>query len=222
MQGRIEDEAFAQQRAVERGDEVIVGVNRYPEGGLATPSCTSSTRRASSARWSGCAAVRAGRDAGRCERALDAVRRGGGDETPQPARADARGARRALHRRRGVRRAQAGVGHATTRRCPTGAERAPASPRGALALRPALGLQLLELGQQLAVGGEALGGDARRALDGAAVLALAVEAALPSQSRPPPRSRGRRSAARRPRRPAMPKLRMPAVSISAPPPGRSM
>ena len=31
MKGRIEDEAFAYQRAVESGERVIVGVNRYPD-----------------------------------------------------------------------------------------------------------------------------------------------------------------------------------------------
>jgi methylmalonyl-CoA mutase, N-terminal domain len=31
VKGRIEDEAFAQQRAIERGETVIVGVNRYPD-----------------------------------------------------------------------------------------------------------------------------------------------------------------------------------------------
>ena len=31
VKGRIEDEAFAQQRAIERGESVIVGVNRYPD-----------------------------------------------------------------------------------------------------------------------------------------------------------------------------------------------
>jgi methylmalonyl-CoA mutase N-terminal domain/subunit len=31
VKGRIEDQAFAQQRAIERGESVIVGVNRYPD-----------------------------------------------------------------------------------------------------------------------------------------------------------------------------------------------
>ena len=31
VKGRIEDEAFAQQRAIERGESVIVGVNRYAD-----------------------------------------------------------------------------------------------------------------------------------------------------------------------------------------------
>ena len=114
-------------------------------------------------------------------------------------------------------------GAPTTRRSRTADETPPTTnATRETVLGTPLGLELLELGQQLAVGREALGADARSALHGAAVLALPVQAALPSQCSAAAAISGKACWSSSAETPAMPKLRIPAVSISAPPPGRSM
>src|SRR6185503_2951458 len=73
VKGRIEDEAFAQQRAVEQGELVIVGVNRYPDPPDSDIELLAVTQASEQAQIERLAAVRAGRDASACERALVAV-----------------------------------------------------------------------------------------------------------------------------------------------------
>ena len=74
VKGRIEDEAFAQQRAIEQGTTVIVGVNRYPDppdSDIELLAVTQASEQAQIERLAGRA--RGTRDAAACERALAAV-----------------------------------------------------------------------------------------------------------------------------------------------------
>ena len=73
VKGRIEDEAFAQQRAIEQGKSVIVGVNRYPDPPDSDIELQVVTQASEQAQIERLEAVRAGRDAAACERALAAV-----------------------------------------------------------------------------------------------------------------------------------------------------
>jgi methylmalonyl-CoA mutase N-terminal domain/subunit len=73
VKGRIEDQAFAQQRAVERGESVIVGVNRYPDPPDSDIELQVVTHESEQRQIDRLHAVRAGRDEARCARALEAV-----------------------------------------------------------------------------------------------------------------------------------------------------
>jgi methylmalonyl-CoA mutase N-terminal domain/subunit len=73
MKGRIEDEAFKHQRAVESGEAVIVGVNRYPDPQDADVELQVVTQASEQAQIARLEAVRAARDPAACERALAAV-----------------------------------------------------------------------------------------------------------------------------------------------------
>ena len=64
VKGRIEDEAFAQQRAVESGESVIVGVNRYPDPPDSDVELQVVTQASEQAQIARLEAVRARRDAG--------------------------------------------------------------------------------------------------------------------------------------------------------------
>jgi methylmalonyl-CoA mutase N-terminal domain/subunit len=75
IQRRIQDSAYAAQQAVERGEAVVVGVNRYVTNDAAAPSIelqridpASEARQAEAVRR-----VRATRDARACQAALDNV-----------------------------------------------------------------------------------------------------------------------------------------------------
>ncbi len=171
VKGRIEDEAFAYQRAVElRRDR---DRRREP---LSRPgrlrrrvAGRDPSQRAGADRAAGEGARGAQR--GGLRRCAGGGRRGGARFVAAAARAAAGGARRALHGRRGLRRPARGVGELRL-----------AGLRRALirsVLGTALGLELLELGQQLAVGGQPLGRDAGRRRYRAAVLALVMQTAFP-------------------------------------------
>jgi methylmalonyl-CoA mutase N-terminal domain/subunit len=82
MQGQIEDEAYAFQERVERGEQILVGVNRHVDGppdGVAIElhrlDPASEGRQVEAVQ-----AVRAGRDAAAVERALGEVRAAAEDE----------------------------------------------------------------------------------------------------------------------------------------------
>ena len=111
VQGEIDDAAFRYQQEVESGERVIVGVNRYEEAEAERDRAAPDRSRGRAA------AARAHRPrAGRAERGEAAAarsprcatrRRG----TREPAPADARGAARALHDRRDLRRPARRVRH---------------------------------------------------------------------------------------------------------------
>ena len=110
MQDEIEQSAFEWQQQVERGERVIVGVNRYiedePRAGRAAPARPGV--RAAAARADGARTGRAERRGG------DARARGGARAAPargEPPAADAGGAARPLHGRRDLRDAPRRVGH---------------------------------------------------------------------------------------------------------------
>ena len=73
MKGRIEDEAFAQQRAIERGENVIVGVNRYPDPPDSDIELQVVTHESEQRQIDRLQAVRAGRDEAACSAALAAI-----------------------------------------------------------------------------------------------------------------------------------------------------
>jgi methylmalonyl-CoA mutase N-terminal domain/subunit len=79
VKGRIEDEAFAQQRAIEQGTTVIVGVNRYPDPADSDIELLAVTQASEQAQIERLQAVREGRDSDACERALAAVAAAAGD-----------------------------------------------------------------------------------------------------------------------------------------------
>ena len=73
VKGRIEDEAFAYQRAVERGERIIVGVNRYPDPPDADVELQVVTQASENAQIDRLRAVREARDEDVCAGALAAV-----------------------------------------------------------------------------------------------------------------------------------------------------
>ncbi len=76
MRREIEEEAYRKQRGIEEGSHVVVGVNRFAEGGEARydamPSVTADTEGEQLARL---AKIRSERDAARVTRALAEVKR---------------------------------------------------------------------------------------------------------------------------------------------------
>jgi methylmalonyl-CoA mutase N-terminal domain/subunit len=76
MQDRIADSAYRAQQAIERGDQVVVGVNRFADGAstatIPIQRIDPSIEREQVERTR---AFRARRDAGRVEAALEEVRR---------------------------------------------------------------------------------------------------------------------------------------------------
>jgi methylmalonyl-CoA mutase N-terminal domain/subunit len=75
MQGRIADSAYAAQQAIERGEQVVVGVNRFAEDEAGTPIPLQHVdERAEREQVEGLAALRASRDSGSVARTLAAVR----------------------------------------------------------------------------------------------------------------------------------------------------
>ena len=174
-----------------------------------TSSCSRSRRPASRRRSSACEAVRARARRGRV-RARAGRGRGGGARRRR-CRCSSRCARalaarctvgevcRALARRVGeLRRAGLGRALSALRTAASALVLLHGRPR---ALRVALGLHLLELGQQLAVGGEALGRDARARPRRRSRPRPRGAGSPPIRSpRPRRRSRGTPAAARPPRR----------------------
>jgi methylmalonyl-CoA mutase, N-terminal domain len=74
IQHEIAEAAYATQRAVERGDEVVVGVNRFQDGApVEAPGAPDYTALATK-QIEQLSAARAARDAARCARALKALR----------------------------------------------------------------------------------------------------------------------------------------------------
>jgi methylmalonyl-CoA mutase N-terminal domain/subunit len=74
IQHEIARAAYAAQRAVEAGDEVVVGVNRYQDGAVVDAARTPDYSALAAKQVERLAAARASRDAGRSERALAALR----------------------------------------------------------------------------------------------------------------------------------------------------
>ena len=73
VKGRIEDQAFAQQRAIERGESVIVGVNRYPDPPGSDIELQVVTHESEQRQIERLEAVRSAREEARCTTALAAV-----------------------------------------------------------------------------------------------------------------------------------------------------
>ena len=73
IQRQIQDAAYATQQAIDRGEQVIVGVNRHTSGERAPISLLQIPAEVEERQKAAVAAVRAGRDAAACGRALDAV-----------------------------------------------------------------------------------------------------------------------------------------------------
>ena len=108
VQEEIERAAFDFQQQVEAGERVIVGVNAYEEASGERIELLQIDPAAERRQLERTAQVRAERNAeggGRIEAVREAAARG-----REPASADARGAARALHRRRDLRGAARGVG----------------------------------------------------------------------------------------------------------------
>ena len=75
IQRQVQDSAYKAQLAVDSGEAVVVGVNRYVDRRCRRPSkCSRSTRSSRCNRCNACRQVRAARDQGRWRAALDAVR----------------------------------------------------------------------------------------------------------------------------------------------------
>jgi methylmalonyl-CoA mutase N-terminal domain/subunit len=73
VKGRIEDQAFAQQRAIERGESVIVGVNRYPDPPDSDIELQVVTPESEQRQIDRLHAVRSSRDEAACTSALAAL-----------------------------------------------------------------------------------------------------------------------------------------------------
>ena len=94
VQREIEDAAFRYQQAVERGEAVVVGVNRYEEDEAEPIELHHLDPEAERGQLARTASVRAERDADEATRALAEVRRvAGGDENLLPAMREALRAR---------------------------------------------------------------------------------------------------------------------------------
>ena len=75
IQRQVQDSAYKAQLAVDAGEAVVVGVNQYATERMRRASrCSRSIRTSRRSRCSGCRQVRASRDQGRWQAALDAVR----------------------------------------------------------------------------------------------------------------------------------------------------
>jgi methylmalonyl-CoA mutase N-terminal domain/subunit len=75
MQARIADSAYAAQQSIERGEQVVVGVNRFTEGEAGTPIALQHVdERAEREQVERLAALRTSRDSGAVTRTLAAVR----------------------------------------------------------------------------------------------------------------------------------------------------
>lgn len=73
IQRQIHDAAYAAQQAIDEGRQVVVGVNRYVTDASGPPDVLRIDPALEAAQRTRVAAVRAGRDAGRCRAALEAV-----------------------------------------------------------------------------------------------------------------------------------------------------
>ena len=72
----IEEAAAARQARIDRGEDVIVGVNKYPAPHSPIDTLEVDNHAVREGQIARLAAVRAGRDEGRCQTALDALTRG--------------------------------------------------------------------------------------------------------------------------------------------------
>ena len=77
VKGRIEDQAFAQQRAIERGESVIVGVNRYPDPPDSDIELQVVTHESEQRQIDRLESARSSRDEAACASALAALGGGG-------------------------------------------------------------------------------------------------------------------------------------------------
>jgi methylmalonyl-CoA mutase N-terminal domain/subunit len=75
QQHEIAEAAYATQRAIEKGEQVIVGVNRYGAGAETPPEILEIDPRGETEQVERLRAVRAGRNAERANESLDALRR---------------------------------------------------------------------------------------------------------------------------------------------------
>jgi methylmalonyl-CoA mutase, N-terminal domain len=73
VQREIADAAYEAQKRIESGDQVVVGVNRFQEGGEAKIPLHRIDEKAVAGQREGLTKVRAGRDAGKVSATLDAV-----------------------------------------------------------------------------------------------------------------------------------------------------
>ena len=179
VKGRIEDEAFRQQRAIERGEIVIVGVNRYPDPQDSDIELQVVTPESEQAQIERLLAVRGSRDAAACDDALRAVVAAARDASApllEPLRA-ALAARCTVGEVCGALRGE------------WGSYDSQVSGRALVG-----GVRVLQLIQQLAVGGEALRADTGRRRRARSPPRPRGAGSPPSDSpRTPPRSRGRRA-----------------------------
>ena len=110
VKGRIEDQAFAQQRAIERGESVIVGVNRYPDPPDSDIELQVVTHESEQRQIDRLESARRSRDEAACASALAALAAAARDDVGAAARAAQGRPRGALHGRRGVRHLARRVG----------------------------------------------------------------------------------------------------------------
>ncbi len=110
VQGEIEGSAFRHQAEVESGERVVVGVNRFTDGGGEEVELLQVDPEIERRQRERTALIRAERDA---ESRLARARRGsaGGRGRREPPPADTRGPARALHGRRDLRRAARALGY---------------------------------------------------------------------------------------------------------------
>ncbi len=78
IQRQIQDAAYDTQRAIDRGDHIIVGVNRFEDDTPATIELLRIDPESERRQAEGVARVRRTRDAAACRRAIDAVEAAGG------------------------------------------------------------------------------------------------------------------------------------------------
>lgn len=86
IQRQVQDAAYATQQAIDRGDQVIVGVNRYASAESVTIPTLEIPPEVEPRQKAAVAAVRAGRDGAACTQAMEALRDtavGGGNLVPR-------------------------------------------------------------------------------------------------------------------------------------------
>ena len=111
QQRQIQEAAYAVQRRIESGEQVVVGVNRFVDDAVASPPLQRIDPEAEREQVERVRRVRAERDAAACERALAALGEAAAG-TRQPAAADHRRGQGAGHAGRDQRPAARGLGRA--------------------------------------------------------------------------------------------------------------
>ena len=212
MKERVEQQAFETQLRIESGEQPIVGVNSFvDEGEQIEPELQRIDPQSEQRQVDRLRAHRASRDQERSSaRSPRCAGRAEDDDPPLRAAPGGAEAGATVGETCGTLRARLGDVRRGARRARLG--------RPASALRRVV----LELLEDPPVGREPLGLDPRRARHRAAVLPLVVQARAPAALADTAAISGNASCSSSGVTSAIPKLRTPAVSISSPPPGRSI